>query len=710
MKAIKHLILPLACLTYSAVYSTHLRADCTPDPVASGGTVTCTAVDADGFSSAEDTVTLDIDVAATVNGVLGAAISLQGTNAQVNNNGQVATATANTGGILLRGTGGRINLGAGASITTSGAGLGSYGINVEADGARIDLAANSSISASSGVAIALAADNAVIDIGANVTIDTFGRFGHSILALNRSGFTVNVAEGAVLTTQGQDARGIDLQSSNAIVNLNGAVVTNGGQFPAGSGDGSIGVIIGDSNFSTIGGELNISATGSITTSGDGAFGVFADGVATTVNIAQGATISAMGGEGVADGFPAGGIATGSVNGIVNNAGTISANPATLSFSVGMGGNGTVFNNQATGVINGGLAAMAFFAPPGSSVTLNNENIITGAFFDDEGSNQIIVNTGSIDSAFNSGLMDLGAGDDEIDNAGTLTGTINMGDGSDEITITAGSDIGGVPLMDGGDDLDTADGFTDSISFSGYIGNVADLTNWENIELVAGAFLELAGTQYTGGVTRIDGDSTLYMGLGPQRLDSALQLTSGTLQATGAGSGVFSIGGDTNNAALINAVDAFPGDTLTVEGNYTGGGGTIAFDTVLNDGSVSITDVIVIEGDAAGTTMINVQGLPGPGGLTGNGATDGIRIIEVRGASSPTAFALGAPVIAGAFTYELVQADGQNWYLQSSATVVLPPTPPTPPTTPGGAQAVSLASPLMMLLMILGLALLGARRA
>src|SRR6056297_964435 len=200
MKSIKHLILPLACLTYSAVYSTQLQADCTPDPVASGGTVTCTAVDADGFSSAEDNVTLDIDLAATVNGVLGSAISLQGINAQVNNNGQVATATPNTGGILLRGAGGRINLGAGASIATTGPGLGSYGINVEADGARIDLAANSSISTSSAVGIALAADNAVIDIGANVTIDTDGRFGHSILALNQSGFTVNVAEDAVLTT------------------------------------------------------------------------------------------------------------------------------------------------------------------------------------------------------------------------------------------------------------------------------------------------------------------------------------------------------------------------------------------------------------------------------------------------------------------------------------------------------------------------------
>ena len=644
-------------------------------------------------------------MAATVNSLIGVAIELSGVNAQVNNNGQVATATANTGGILLSGTGGRINLGTGASIATTGAGLGSYGINIQADGARIDMAANSSLSTSSAVGIALAADNAVVDIGANVTIDTDGRFGHSILALNQSGFTVNVAEGAVLTTQGLDARGIDLQSSNAIVNLNGAVVTNGGQLPAGSGDGSIGVIIGDSNFSTTGGELNIGATGSITTSGGGAFGVFADGVSTTVNIAQGATISATGGAGEADGFPAGGVATGSVNGIVNNAGTISANPATISFSVGIGGDGTVFNNQATGVINGGFAGMVFFMSPGSTATLNNENIITGAFIDDDGGNQIIVNTGSIDAAFNSGSMELGAGDDQIDNAGTLAGSISMGDGSDEITIAAGSDIDGVPLMDGGDDVDSGDGFTDSISFSGYIGSVDDLANWENIEVVAGAFVELTGTQYTGGETLIDGNSTLDMGLGPQRLGSALQIIAGTLETTGGGSGAFSIGGDANNAALINLVDASAGDTLTFEGNYSGSGGTIGLDTVLNDGSSSMTDAIVVEGDSAGTSMISVQALASPGGLTGNGPTDGIRIIEVRGMSSPTAFALSAPVMAGAFTYELVQADGQNWYLQSSATVDPSPTPPG-----GGAQPVPVASPLLMILMILGLALLGVRRA
>lgn len=43
--------------------------------------------------------------------------------------------------------------------------------------------------------------------------------------------------------------------------------------------------------------------------------------------------------------------------------------------------------------------------------------------------------------------------------------------------------------------------------------------------------------------------------------------------------------------------------------------------------------------------------------------DGIQIIEVGG-HSDAVFTLAAPVIAGIYDYNLYQADGQNWYLQS----------------------------------------------
>ena len=57
---------------------------------------------------------------------------------------------------------------------------------------------------------------------------------------------------------------------------------------------------------------------------------------------------------------------------------------------------------------------------------------------------------------------------------------------------------------------------------------------------------------------------------------------------------------------------------------------------------------------------------GAGGNTGNGPTDGILVVEIldAGNSDTNAFALGAPVTAGAYEYNLFQADGLNWYLQS----------------------------------------------
>lgn len=47
---------------------------------------------------------------------------------------------------------------------------------------------------------------------------------------------------------------------------------------------------------------------------------------------------------------------------------------------------------------------------------------------------------------------------------------------------------------------------------------------------------------------------------------------------------------------------------------------------------------------------NITNVGGLGGLTGDGTTEGFRIVEVQGNSAVSAFALGAPLAAGGFTY------------------------------------------------------------
>ncbi|WP_241086934.1 autotransporter outer membrane beta-barrel domain-containing protein [Candidatus Vondammii sp. HM_W22] len=110
------------------------------------------------------------------------------------------------------------------------------------------------------------------------------------------------------------------------------------------------------------------------------------------------------------------------------------------------------------------------------------------------------------------------------------------------------------------------------------------------------------------------------------------------------------------------------------GNSGGGifradGGELRIDTVLDDGVVDTTDVLVVdrtEVGSGGPTKVIVANAGGAGGLTGRGKTDGILVIEVldAGYSASSAFVLGAPAVAGAYEYDLVQADNQNWYLQS----------------------------------------------
>ena len=101
-------------------------------------------------------------------------------------------------------------------------------------------------------------------------------------------------------------------------------------------------------------------------------------------------------------------------------------------------------------------------------------------------------------------------------------------------------------------------------------------------------------------------------------------------------------------------------TLTVTGNYSGAGGLLALDVTLGaDGSPS--DLLHVQGSAAGTTRVQVQNLGGAGEQT---AGLGILVVQVDGGSTGDAFQLDGTVRAGRFLYDLVLQDDGNWYLVS----------------------------------------------
>ncbi len=133
---------------------------------------------------------------------------------------------------------------------------------------------------------------------------------------------------------------------------------------------------------------------------------------------------------------------------------------------------------------------------------------------------------------------------------------------------------------------------------------------------------------------IDGDSTWLM-TGDSNV-GALTLGAGGTVALGSGSSF---------------------NTLTVE-EFTGYGGTLLFNTQLGDDS-SLTDKLVINGDANGQANVRVLNAGGAGGKTDRG----IELIDIGGASNAQ-FDLVGRAVGGQYEYFLVKDANGNWYLRS----------------------------------------------
>ncbi|OHV77302.1 hypothetical protein LCM4573_08445 [Rhizobium sp. LCM 4573] len=371
--------------------------------------------------------------------------------------------------------------------------------------------------------------------------------------------------------------------------------------------------------------------------------------------------------------------------VVNNA--VATSTASISMSGGTvtnngSGDGLFARNNGAGTYNINVASGTVTGGGGNGAAIHTAGAGNGTVTIDAG---VIIDGSASGVALRDGDADRDGSDENngsatITTAGTLTGDVVLGGGTDTLTVTGGDISGNI----------TGDG-TDLLTF----------------DLGSGSFVYSAPFSITGidaltvnsGSLQLDGSST----------SASIEVASGKLAVNGtaiAGGGIDVLadgrlqGTGTVVGSLTSAGTIAPGNsigTLTIDGDYVGSGGTLEVETVLGD-DVSSTDLLVISGGTSGSTNVQVVNLGGAGAQT----VEGIKIVDVGGASNG-AFALQGDyvyqgdqaVVAGAYAYRLYKngvsdpADG-DWYLRSA---LISPDEPAPGPGPGPGPHEPAPTPL-----------------
>lgn len=324
---------------------------------------------------------------------------------------------------------------------------------------------------------------------------------------------------------------------------------------------------------------------------------------------------------------------------VNSVGFIAAfAPGNLNIAAG----GLTVDTQAFTVsANGGLSGVGGLTKTGAgTLNLRASNTYAGATVITSGTLALAVN-GSIAASSRvvaNGTFSISGITAAGTNIQSLAGTGAVALGVKNLTITNANDV-----------------------FAGVIGGTGGLT-------LTGGTQTLAGANTYNGATNVDAGSLRAGAANTLSAASAFTVASGgMLDLAGFNQTIASLG----NAGVV-ALGGAPGTTLTVTGNYVGNGGTVQLNTRLG-GDSSPTDLLRVQGSTSGTSSLRVTNVGGTGAQT----VEGIKVVDVVGASNGSFSLLGnyvlhgeQAVVGGAYAYTLQKngiaspGDG-DWYLRSS---------------------------------------------
>lgn len=376
----------------------------------------------------------------------------------------------------------------------------------------------------------------------------------------------------------------------------------------------------------------------------------------TINISGGGTLETR----VLSGTGVGSSQVNFDNGILRAAGSA---PAT--FIVGFAG--TELNIMAgglmidTGAFNVGTDATSALTGVGGLTKIGTGTLNLAAH-----------NTYAGETLIQAGILALtGAGDISSSSRVVANGTLDISTitaGGASIKSLAGS--GGVTL---GAKTLTITNANDV--FSGIITGTGGLT-------LTGGTQALSGANNYGGATSVSGATLRAGAANTFSAASAFDIApDGTLDLAGFDQTLASL----DHAGAVRLGGAAPGTTLTVTGNYVGGGGVVYVNTALGLDN-SDTDLLDVDGNTSGTSSLVVTNVGGTGAQT----VEGIKVINVDGTSAGTFALIGdyvfegdQAVVGGAYAYRLYQGsvtdptDG-DWYLRSEIIDAGPLYAPTVP--------------------------------
>lgn len=475
--------------------------------------------------------------------------------------------------------------------------------------------------------------------------------------------TVLGAGGAAAGATGSISVGVTAGPSGSLTIQNGSTLTSSGATIAigiaGGSNGTVTVNGAGSQWITSGHQIEIGASGNGTLNiQNGArviaqsgvyLGSFAGGMG-TLNINSGSTLETitLARPGVAG--------AGQVN--FDNA-ILRARQNSIGFVVGFssgalniaGGGLTVDTQAFTVTASSGFSGVGGMTKTGAgTLNLRGSNTYTGATLIQAGTLALASN-GSIAASSRvvaNGTFSISG----ITAAGTsiqsLGGTGNVTLGVKNLTITNANDL-----------------------FAGVIGGTGSVTLTGGTQTLSGANAYTGATNVNGGTLRAGAANAFSAA-------SAFNVAAGgTLDLAGFNQTLASL----DNAGTVTLGGA-PGTTLTVAGNYVGNGGTVQLNSRLG-GDSSLTDLLRVQGSTSGSSSLRVTNVGGTGAQT----IEGIKVIDVVGASNGSFSLLGSyvfhgeqAVVGGAYAYTLQKngiaspGDG-DWYLRSS--LLNPPVSPPP---------------------------------